>query len=320
MKPRMKKILAFLASPPKLFAVCVILLTLPACVGAIVLSVAERESGLLAAITYVLYAVAAISLSYTVYVLVRFAPRIKQGAIAVLKKKAFTAGFIENYGFRTLMFASFSLIVNLAYAALNVFIACVSGSVWYAALGTYYLILVAMRSIVLKYRLAKRKRENASSEPSAVKRAAANEKRKEIRRYMLCGIMLVVLPLSLSVVSLLTITDGRMMHEYAGLTIYAAAAYTFFKCGMSVYNAIKAKRGDDMTVRALRGVSLADSWVSLFALQTALLISFSDEIMAARFNVFTAITGGAVCLATAALGIYMLINGGKSLKKENEEQ
>lgn len=319
MKPRMKKILAFFASPPKLFAVCVILLTLPVCVGAIVLSVTETESGVLTAITYVLYAVAAISLSYTVYVLVRFAPRIKQGAIAVLKKNAFTAGFIESYGFRTLMLASLSLIVNLAYAALNVFIACVSGSVWYAALGAYYLILVAMRSIVLKYRLAKRKRENAS-EPSDVKSAAANEKRKEIRRYMLCGIMLVVLPLSLSVVSLLTITDGRMMHEYAGLTIYAAAAYTFFKCGMSVYNAIKAKRGDDMTVRALRGVSLADSWVSLFALQTALLTIFSDEIMATRFNVFTAITGGAVCLATTALGIYMLINGGKSLKKENEEQ
>ena len=83
---------------------------------------------------------------------------------------------------------------------------------------------------------------------------------------------------------------------------------------MAIYNMFKAKKNDDMTVRALRCISLADALVSILALQTTLLYTFSTNLQTNAFA--NALTGAVVCAITLALGIYMIINANKLLKKE----
>lgn len=311
MKEKLKKIRAWLSSPPSWFAACWIALTVLACAGSVILTVIKANEEAMPVLAYALFALAAITLAYTVYLAVKVLPRMKNDVVAACKRNAFLARLIENYGFRTLVFSAASLVFNLAYTALNVFFAFSYRAVWYGALAGYYLLLVVMRGAIVVYHGGKRKRRS-SADTSVV----SDEKLRELHRYLGCGIMLIIMPLCLSVVTLLTITDGRMMHEYAGLMIYTAAAYTFVKISLSVRNAFKAKRSDDMTVRAVRGIGLADAMVSVFSLQTALIVAFSDGAM---LKIFTALTGGAVCALTLALGVYMLVVGSKQLKIAKEE-
>ena len=73
-----------------------------------------------------------------------------------------------------------------------------------------------------------------------------------------------------------------------------------------------------MTVRAIRNVNLTDAAVSILALQTALLHTFSDESI--DISLFNTLTGLAVGVATYAIGIIMIVKGCKTLKKIREEK
>ena len=123
------------------------------------------------------------------------------------------------------------------------------------------------------------------------------------------------MPLALSFAILEMVADGKAFIRI-GWTIYAVAAYTFFKLTLAIYNIIKSKKSDDATIRGLRSISLADASVSLLALQTTLLFTFSDGQGVGFAN---ALTGATVCLFTLLLGIYTVINSNKQLKNYIQE-
>ena len=72
-----------------------------------------------------------------------------------------------------------------------------------------------------------------------------------------------------------------------------------------------------MTVRAVRGINLADMFVSVLALQTAMFHSFSADF---NIDVFNAVTGAAVCLATVLLGAFMIMDARREITKINYEE
>jgi hypothetical protein len=107
------------------------------------------------------------------------------------------------------------------------------------------------------------------------------------------------------------------LFTYADWTVFAFAAYAFFKISMSIYNFFKARKQDDLTVEAIRNINLTDGAVSILALQTALLHAFqSGQVDVSAFNT---LTGIAVSAVTLALGIYMVIKGNKELRKEKKD-
>ena len=104
---------------------------------------------------------------------------------------------------------------------------------------------------------------------------------------------------------------------YMGWTIFAYAAYAFYKITMSIIALIKAHKQTDLTVRAIRNINLVDSLVSILALQTALLTMFSEgEINVSIFNTFTGIV---VSLLSVGVGIYMIVSANKKMKKIQKE-
>ena len=109
----------FLKSPNGIFLIIVYLLTL-ATVAASLICVATDFS---APAVYVVYAASAITLSYSVYTLVRMGKKMKKKISSVADKYSFTKKFVHDYGFRSSAFAFVSFIVNAAYAVIQDFVA-----------------------------------------------------------------------------------------------------------------------------------------------------------------------------------------------------
>lgn len=291
-----------LKRPHGVFLVLLYLLTFVACTGAILLAVWKKAPQWVAFLGYFLYGGAAIGLGYSVYTAVIYVPGLKGRVIGAMKSRRFTARLLENYGFRTVMEACFSLIGNLTYAVFNGVVAILSRSVWYGALATYYILLTLLRSRLL---LHHRKLAKGSLEDEIARR------RSEISRYRMGGAVLVALPICLSaaIVQMIVADKG---YAYGEITIYVVAAYTFFKIVRSIMNAVKARKNDDLTVKALRNVSLADALVSILALQTAMFAAFGSGLDTDLPN---ALTGAGVCALTVCVGIYMLIKASKEAKE-----
>ena len=133
----------------------------------------------------------------------------------------------------------------------------------------------------------------------------------EIRKYRNCGWLLVSIIMALSAAVLQMVRNGAGF-VHAGWTIYVFAVYTLYKMTMSIINVVKANHFDDFTVQALRSVNLADALVSILALQTALLLQFSDGKTMAAAN---ALTGVTVCILVLAMGVFMIMRGNKYLKR-----
>lgn len=256
---------------------------------------------------YVLYALSAVLLAYFVYCIIYFIPRIKRSAKEQAQKHEFTRKLFGQYGFRTVAFAVVAFAISIGNAVVNGVLGIVYASLWFIALGAYYLLLSVMRGGILVYHGKKRK-TNLEDSPELIKR-------KEIKTYRTCGILLILLPVALSFAILEMVVSDRAFVK-PGIMIYVASAYTFYKIIMSVYNFAKAHKSDDMTVRAIRNVNFADALVSVLALQTAMFHEFSPETGLGYAN---GIMGAIVCVLTVAVGIFMAVNGTKKLKLLDEE-
>lgn len=302
----MKKFLNFIKEPPWWFLLIWYIFTVAAIVGSVLLlTIAQIYSYKAWAI--LVYAFAAVALGYAVYTLIRAVPKIKRGIIGFLQSRPFTARILEQYGFRTVIFAVFSFAVSVAYVVFNGTVAVVWRSVWYGSLAAYYLLLAVMRGGVLLFHKNKRKR--AQSEEADDRVTAA-------KIYRSCGVGLVILPVALSA-AVAQVVLGENSFEHPGMMIYVAALYAFYKIIMATYNIFKARKTDDITVRALRAVSLADSLVSILALQTAMFKEFGGGSFAGTMN---AVVGGVVCALTVALGIFVIVKATAAIKGVRQEE
>lgn len=313
MKGIWQSLLQKLKTPKGWFLAFTYLLTVVSCAGAIALAVINSQKIALQILSYVAYALAAVTLGYSVYSIVIYAPTMKERVTRLIKRTAFGRRMLSHYGFRTVIFATCSLVVNIAYVGLNVALAITSYFFWYGSLALYYGLLVALRSGIVLYH--RRKTKGAFQ-------GDFEQKQTEIHKYRVCGIMLTIIPFTLTVPILQIIfLDRAFVHE--GWTVIAFAAYAFYKITMAIYNVIKSQKQTDMTIQAVRSVGLADALVSIFSLQTALLYAFSEAGTDVR--AFNVVTGVLVCVLTIALGVFMLVKSNKKIKelkgtKENERK
>lgn len=223
-----------------------------------------------------------------------------------LNQNKFTRRF-SDYDFRTVVFTVVSLIITTGYAAFYAMLGIALLSVWYGMLACYYIMLVAMRAIVVFYHKRKRKRgANAIEHKEKIIRA---------KIYKNCGIVISLFTFPLSIAILLMVSEHATF-SHAGLMIYVSATYTTYKVVMTIRNLVKARKSNDMTVLTVRSINLADMFVSILALQTAMFHSFSPD---GNWSAMNAITGAFVCLATVFIGVFMIANGKRAITQINYE-
>jgi hypothetical protein len=301
----MQKFKAWLKHPHGLWLILFYILSVAIIVAAIVLSVVALNTFPWDIVTYILYGLTAICFGYCIYTLVIYISKAKITITNKLKSHTFTNRLLEQYSFRTLIFAIVSLVISLGYALFNGVIGIIELSIWYGALSAYYFVLFAMRGGILAYNNKKRKADFGEQKG----------KIKETKTYLATGCLLIILPICLSF-AIMQMVLGKNSFEHAGLAIYPAAIYAFYKIIMAVVNMVKSHKQDDYSVRAIRHINLADALVSILALQTAM---FKEFAIGQNVGVYNAITGGVVCALTLALGTFMIITADRRLKKLKEE-
>lgn len=210
----------------------------------------------------------------------------------------------QDYRYRTVLFTTFSFLVNLVYAFGNGYYGWVRRSPWLGTLSAYYLVLSMMRFGVVRFGWK-------MPDKRTDKRTDKGLKLREIRIYRNTGILLLMNTIVLDgAVILLIHNEGGT--SYPGTLVFAVAAYTFYKIIMSVIHVVKAKRLKSPLLAAVRNVGYADALVSILSLQTAMLESFGEGMLEPkRMN---GIAGAAICVAISLTGIYMIYSSGRQKK------
>lgn len=183
---------------------------------------------------------------------------------------------------RTLKFALASLIFNVAFATYYLVSGLVTGSWWLLTLGLYYSILSIVRFVVL--------------------RSKSNE--RFITKFT--GWMLISLSLPLTGTVILSIIEDRG-HRLPMIVMIAMAAYAFTKISLATVRFIKSRCSTSATLITIRNISFADAFVSIFALQRSMLVSF-EGMSEAEIVIMNAAVGSAVCVIAFLLGLNLVKN------------
>ena len=183
---------------------------------------------------------------------------------------------------RSLKFALASLSFNIAFAIYHLVLGLITSSFWLLTLGSYYLILSILRFAVLR----------------------SKSKTRFITKFT--GWMLIVLSIPLAGTVILSVVKDRG-HELHMILMIAMAAYAFTKITLATIKLIKARRSTSKTLIALRNISFADAFASIFALQRSMLVSF-EGMNEAEIVIMNAVFGSVVCVIVFLLGINLLQN------------
>ena len=183
---------------------------------------------------------------------------------------------------RTLKFALASLVFNMAFATYHLIMGLVTSSWWLLTLGSYYLVLSIVRFVVLRSKSGER----------------------FIAKFTGWMLMLLSIPLAGTVILSVVRDKG---HERHMIVMIAMAAYAFTKITLATIKLVKARHGTSATLITLRNISFADAFVSIFALQRSMLVSF-EGMTEAEIVIMNATLGSAVCVIVFLLGLNLVKN------------
>lgn len=245
------------------------------------------------------YHLSTYGLVITVTALMRVIPAARRG----LRESAWVRRLIDSplgllWGLdpslRTWLGVALTMVWNVLVAAAKLAAGIILKSQWLKTLGIYYLLLAALRMILVT--------------PAA--RRSNTGTAEDWDRYRACGGAL----LAMTVVLLWMVIEILLQRggfHYPGPLIYLMAAYAFWAMINCTVKLARYHRGDDPLLSASRAVSLTAAMVSMLALETAMIERFGEDPTFHRNMV--AITGAAVCLAELIMAVYMLRRGRRML-------
>ena len=287
---RLKQILYKLLHP----GTVVVLLSIPAAIGLLAYTflVAGEESP----ISYPAYVLSAYSLAI---VCVNLIPMVKKWS-RWMGQLPFVGRYLADLPFKLKISLYLSFAINLVYAGVNAFSGIYYGSPWFGSLAAYYIFLSVMRLLLIRY---------------AHRHGFGENKAAEWKRYLACGIILMAMHIALAGVVILVLRQNRSF-DYAGFLIYVMAMYAFYSTVMAIVNLVRYRKYHSPVMSAARTVNLVAALVSMLSLETAMLTQFDPGSISSSFSrMMIGSTGGAVCVAVVAMGIFMIIRSAMQLKK-----
>ena len=183
---------------------------------------------------------------------------------------------------KTLKFALASLTFNIVFVIYHLALGFVTRSWWLLTLGSYYLILSIVRFVVLC------------------------SKSKEHFTTKFTGWMLIILSIPLAGTVILSVVKDRGLVIHM-IVMIAMAVYAFTKITVATIKLIKSRRSTSATLITLRNISFADAFVSIFALQRSMLVSF-EGMRETEIAIMNAVFGSAVCVIVFLLGLNLVRN------------
>lgn len=171
------------------------------------------------------------------------------------------------------------------------------------ALSGYYLLLAAMRFLLLK---------NSRNE------SLGKNLYREYLNYRLCGIILLLMNITLSVIAFYIVSQNKGFTYHYIMTI-SMAAYTFTVFTTAVVNLIRYRKYNSPVISASKIINLVAAFVSMLSLETAMFTAFGEGNSPNFRKIMTACTGAAVCVIVLAMAIYMIDHSTKQLHQLEKE-
>lgn len=255
-------------------------------------------------ISYLAYALSAYALVITITGTVGIIGWIRRGIdshplIKKLHGIPVFERFLYEVEFRTETTLYQGLAVNLIYAGIKLFSGIYYRSIWFITLAVYYILLAIMRLSLLMF---VRGRGNPEK-----------DKVLELRRYRLCGIILLLMDWALLGIIILVVHQNSGF-EYPGMLIYVMALYTFYATITAVINVVKFRKYKKPVLSAAKVINLTAALVSMLSLETAMLTQFGAAEDPVFRQVMTASTGAGVSMIVLGMAVFMIINATKQLK------
>lgn len=293
-------------NPPTWAKVLTFIITILSATLSLIIVGVGLENSALEIVAYILFGIAAGSLAYSVYLIIPLFPKTKSVIITWLEKYEFTHLLFSSFGFRTVIFSIGSFAMSVLFSCFNAYMGIANRSIWYGALAAFYIALAFLRGGILAYHKSKYSKKAQNQ----------NDAYNKAKVYRNSGIITLILNVALSAaIAQMIFSDAHF--NYVGWTVFAYAAYAFYKITMSIISFIRAHRQEDLTVRAIRNINLVDALVSILALQTALLTMFSEGKV--NISLFNTLTGIAVSGLSVGIGIYMIVSANKKMKELKKE-
>lgn len=240
---------------------------------------------------------------YTLSVICLFCIQVLPGYYKTLKQKVYDNPFGNRYmtdaKYRTRISLNISLIINLLYAAVNLFSGYWYKTAWFACLAAYYMILAVMRFLLIRY---VGRYDIGTNLPG------------EWRRSRGCALILTLVNLSLSGVVLMIMYQDKGF-VYPGMLIYVMAAYTFYITVAAIVRLVKYRKYRSPIMSMTKIITLMAALVSMLALETAMLTTFGAEMTFATKRIFIAATGAGISVLVVAMSAYMIVRSTKELKR-----
>lgn len=195
-----------------------------------------------------------------------------------------------------------NILWNGAYAALQLGMGIYHHSAWFYSLAAYYILLAAMRFLLVRH---------------TVRHRPGEQVRSELAYYRACGWVFLLMNLALSGMMFYMIHENRTVHHHE-ITTIAMAAYTFTALTLAIVNVIRYRKYNSPAMSAAKAISLAAACVSMLTLENTMLTTFSSSDMTPQIkHLFLALSGGAVSVFIIVMAIYMIVQS--NLKIQSTE-
>lgn len=289
----MKKLLHALLFPH----IAILLILLPVATVFLVYSmVFLGETAVASIVSYVLAA-------YTLTVWCLRVPQIVRFAKRLRRDNRFVYRYFEDRRLRVRISLYSSLLWNTAYAVFQLGLGFYHASFWFFGIAGYYILLAIMRFFLARH---------------ASRRAAGERMREELVRYRACGILLLVMNLTLALMTFFMVYWDRTFYHHE-VTAIAMAAYTFTSFTLAIINLVKYRKFGSPVYSASKAISLAAACVSMLTLSATMLTAFGDGTMSlfAR-RLLLGSCGGAVFVCIIVMAVHMIVRGTRLLRSERK--
>ena len=192
-----------------------------------------------------------------------------------------------------------ALVFNLAFAIFQLGLGFYHKSFWFYSMFVYYLILGVIRFYLVKH-LSKYK---------------ANEKADlEIKKYLICGVLLLVMNLALAVIIFFIVYFNKTFYHHM-ITTIAMAAFTFSTFIIAIINLVRYKKYKSPVYSAVKIVSFIAGCVSMLTLETTMLTTFGESAGSYFSQLMLSLTGAVVSVLSIVMAIRMIVKGTRWLRE-----
>ena len=289
-----KKLGKKLLFPP---AFLMVLLVIASAAALTLIFVKGMEQSIPAYIAYVLA-------FYTLTVVTIFCVMVLPKQYSTVKQKIYDNPLGNRYMtdrvFRTNISLSISFVISMLYVGINLWSWYMLESYWFMVLAVYYVIMAAMRFLLVRYVRIQRIGTSILG---------------EWKRSRICAYVLLLINLFLSGAVLMILYQHKG-YDYPGIMIYVMAMYTFYSLSMSIVELVKYRALASPIMSTAKIVSLSAALVSMLNLETAMFAQFGAEMSVEHQHIFIILTGAGVSITIVTLSVILIVRATKEIRRE----